>query len=99
MNKVLFVLLVFLPICAFSQNIQYSFKIEHVNTSAQAKGVFDVVRHYFNSAENPYEHKLTFSAESVFQITVPFDKSEQEILGFFQEKNLTIVDLRKVYIE
>jgi len=99
MNKVLLVLLVFLPICAFSQNIQYSFKIEHVNTSAKAKGVFDVVRHYFNSAENPYEHKLTFSDESVFQITVPFEKTEVEVIEYFRSKNLVIIDFNKNYFE
>jgi hypothetical protein len=97
----LFLFLIF-SIFSFSQTVNvenekytYSFKIEGVENRGDAKMVWDKIRYYFNSSEEPFKYPLTFNQSNVFEITVPFDKKESEILKYFESQGIVLIELSK----
>lgn len=79
--------------------IKYQMKFEGIETRAQAKGVWDNIRFYFNKPETPFLYRLDFTDLYYFEIVVPYDKSDVEIREYFESKNMILIEYNKYYYE
>ncbi len=96
MKKILTAAFLFLGLTAFSQNYDYTFQVEEVQTLADAAEVSEVVRSLFNEEREVEPNNPTFNEEThVFSITSEVSIDQEELRERLEEHGMVLISFRK----
>lgn len=99
MRKVLTVIFSLVFSFLSAQTYKYEFKVENVSTQAEAKTIFDDIRFFFNTEDEPFKYPLKFREDFYFEITTTIEESHGTILNYFISKNIMLTELNIYYYE
>lgn len=78
--------------------VGYSFKVDGVDEYIKAKPIWNDIRYFFNYENDPFRYRLDLNG-GVFNIVIPRELNEQEIMSYFNSKNINLTELNIYYYE